>query len=392
MFNEQNAVENYVRDLLCGPQPAAGVRIGEPRAAYRAEVATPQPQSLGWSFLPGAQLPRATTDVLVESHLRDALIRLNPEIAARPDRADEVLYRLRAILLSVNADGLVRANEEFAAWLRGERSMPFGPRGEHTGVRLVDFDAVVNNRCLVATQLVFTAGAQTRRFDLVLFVNGIPLVVGEAKTPTRPAVSWLDGAIQVHDDYEVNVPAFFAPNVLSFATEGKTYRFGAIRMSLDLWAPWREEPPLLSRQERGQGVRTGLPEVETAVRGMLRLDVILDILRHFTVFATDKGRRKIKIICRFQQYHAANQIVERVVKGRIKKGLIWHFQGSGKSLLIVFAAQKLRLHPDLRNPTVLVVVDRVDLDTQITGAFNPSFSTKPAPRRRPRSSSASSTT
>ena len=370
MFNEQNSVENFVRDLLCGPQPAAGPRIGEQRAVYHTEAATPQPQSLGWSFLPASQLPRATGDVLVEPHLRDTLIRLNPEIAARPDRADEVLYRLRAILLSVNADGLVRANEEFTAWLRGERSMPFGPHGEHTPVRLVDFEPSRNNRCLVVTQLVFTAGSQMRRFDLVLFVNGIPLVVGEAKTPTRPAVSWLDGAIQVHDDYEVNVPGFFVPNVLSFATEGKTYRFGAIRMSLDLWAPWREEPPLLAEQERGQGVRAALAEVETAVRGLLRPDVILDILRHFTVFATDKGHRKIKIICRFQQYHAANQIVERVVKGRIKKGLIWHFQGSGKSLLIVFAAQKLRLHPSLRNPTVLVVVDRVDLDTQITGTFN----------------------
>jgi type I restriction enzyme R subunit len=113
-----------------------------------------------------------------------------------------------------------------------------------------------------------------------------------------------------------------------------------------------------------------LQEVEPAIRGLLRPETLLDILRHFTVFATDKQHRKIKIICRFQQYHAANQIVARVVKGRIKKGLIWHFQGSGKSLLIVFAAQKLRLHPALANPTVLVVVDRVDLDTQITGTFN----------------------
>jgi type I restriction enzyme R subunit len=369
MFNERNSVENFVRDLLSGPQPVSGVRIGESRATYGSESPAARPEDIGWTFLPAAQLPRATSDVLVEPHLRDALIRLNPEIAARPDRADEVLYRLRAILLSVNADGLVRANEEFTAWLRGERSMPFGPHGEHTPVRLVDFEPGRDNRCLAVTQLVFTAGSQMRRFDLVLFVNGIPLVVGEAKTPTRPAVSWLDGAIQVHDDYEVNVPAFFVPNVLSFATEGKTYRFGAIRMALDLWAPWREDGAKPSRSAETSKV-SGLGEVETAVRGLLRPDVILDILRHFTVFATDKGHRKIKIICRFQQYHAANQIVERVVKGRIKKGLIWHFQGSGKSLLIVFAAQKLRLHRLLQNPTVLVVVDRVDLDTQITGTFN----------------------
>ena len=91
---------------------------------------------------------------------------------------------------------------------------------------------------------------------------------------------------------------------------------------------------------------------------------------HFTVFATDKKHRRIKIICRYQQYEATNKIVERVVAGHPKKGLIWHFQGSGKSLLMVFAAHKLRLHPALGNPTVLIVVDRIDLDTQITATFN----------------------
>ena len=103
---------------------------------------------------------------------------------------------------------------------------------------------------------------------------------------------------------------------------------------------------------------------------MLRPDVVLDILQNFTLFATDKKHRRIKIICRYQQYEATNQIVERVVAGYPKKGLIWHFQGSGKSLLMVFAAQKLRLHPELGNPTVIIVVDRIDLDTQITATFN----------------------
>ena len=87
------------------------------------------------------------------------------------------------------------------------------------------------------------------------------------------------------------------------------------------------------------------------------------------IFATDRKNRKIKIVCRHQQYDAANKIVERVVQGRTKKGLIWHFQGSGKSLLMVFAAQKLRLHPKLKSPTVIIVVDRIDLDTQITATF-----------------------
>src|SRR5664280_2889332 len=89
----------------------------------------------------------------------------------------------------------------------------------------------------------------------------------------------------------------------------------------------------------------------------------------FTAYATDKKKRRIKIIARYQQYEGANKIVERVVAGHPKKGLIWHFQGSGKSLLMLFAARKLRLHPALGNPTVLIVVDRMDLDAQIAGTF-----------------------
>jgi type I restriction enzyme R subunit len=207
--------------------------------------------------------------------------------------------------------------------------------------------------------VTFAQGPQ-RRFDLVGFVNGIPLVVGEAKTPVRPAVSWVDGAAQVHDDYEVNVPGFFVPNVFSFASEGKTFRFGALRMPIEMWAPWRA----------GGSKLAGLHELERAVSSMLQPSVVLDIAQNFTVFATDRQHREIKLVCRYQQYEATNQLIERVVEGKIRKGLIWHFQGSGKSLLMVFAANKLRLHPELGNPTVVIVVDRIDLDTQITATFN----------------------
>jgi type I restriction enzyme R subunit len=102
----------------------------------------------------------------------------------------------------------------------------------------------------------------------------------------------------------------------------------------------------------------------------MRPGVVLDILQNFTLFATDKKHRRIKVICRYQQYETTNKMIARVVAGYPRKGLIWHFQGSGKSLLMVFAAQKLRMHPRLGNPTVLIVVDRIDLDTQITATFN----------------------
>ena len=299
--------------------------------------------------------------MLVEDHVREALIRLNPEVAAQPDRADDVLYRLRAILMGVRADGLVKANEEFAAWLCGERSMPFGADGDHVTVRLIDFDDVERNQYVVTTQYTVRSGAEERRADLVLLVNGLPLVVIEAKTPVRSSQSWLDGAAQVHGDYERNVPELFVPNLCSVATEGKELRYGSIGLPVESWGPWRtdDDPdaPALRRIER-------------TVSSMLRPSMVLDLLGSYTAYAAGKGRRRAKVVARYQQVEAANRIVERVVAGHPRKGLIWHFQGSGKSLLMLFAARKLRLHPALGNPTVIIVVDRVDLDAQISGTFH----------------------
>ena len=341
-----------VLDTLCG-----GVNpnmVAEELVSYGGEIK-------GWRFVAAEDLPRQHSDVLVESMVRDALIRLNPEIKAQPDRADEVLYRLRTIPLSVQSEGLVRANELFAEWLRGEKSMPFGECGEHTPVHLIDFENLSNNVYMVTNQWVYPVKEGGRRFDIAMLANGIPLVFGEAKTPVRPAVTWVDGASDIHNGYEQSVPQMFVPNVFSFATEGKCYRYGSVRMPINMWGPWHDP----ANKEEGT-----FADVKRSVRNMLRPEIVLDILQNFTVFATDKKHRRIKIICRYQQYEAANLIVDRVVNGFPKKGLIWHFQGSGKSLLMVFTSQKLRMHPQLKNPTVIIVVDRIDLDTQITATFN----------------------
>ncbi len=352
MFNEENTVEQMVLDTL--GSNISEDKVAEEREHYRGTVK-------GWRFVPADQLPRQHSDVLVESMVRDALIRLNPEIAAQPARADEVLYRLRTLPLSVQGEGLVRANELFTEWLRGEKSMPFGEDGEHTPVRLIDFEDLSHNDYVVTSQWVYPVKEGGRRFDVVLLVNGIPLVIGEAKTPVRPAVTWVDGASDIHNGYEQSVPQMFVPSVLSFATEGKCFRYGSVGMPIDLWGPWYEP------DNKAEGT---LADVQRSLRVMLRPSVLLDILQNFTLFATDKKHRRIKVICRYQQYEAANLIVNRVISGYPKKGLIWHFQGSGKSLLMVFAAQKLRMHPRLGNPTVMIVVDRIDLDTQITSTFN----------------------
>ncbi len=353
-FNEANTVEAFVRDLLCG-----GIINNNPINKGLARLAG-QVSGLGWHYLNSNNLPRQSQEMLVEEHLRDALIRLNPTIADRPDRVDDVLYRLRAIIMGVRTDGLVKANEEFAAWLTGERSMPFGENGEHVTIKLIDFEDIEENQYVVTQQFTFRAGATVKRADLVLLVNGIPLVLVEAKTPVRASQSWLDGALQVHEDYEKNVPELFVPNVFSVATEGKEYRYGSIGMPVELWGPWR-----LQNVE----VLSGMEQVERAITSMLRPQVILDLLANFTSYATQKGNRRIKTIARYQQVDGANKIVERVVVGHPKKGLIWHFQGSGKSLLMLFAARKMRLHPALKNPTVIIVVDRINLDSQISSTF-----------------------
>ena len=343
-FDEANTVRDFVRDL-----------------GTNAEV----------RFVPGRELPRRTDEVLLEGAVKDALLAFNPEIAKDPDKSEEVIYQLRAILIAARTSPHpVVANEELMAWLTGQKSMPFGPNGEHTTVKLIDFDHLdddSSNTWIVSTEVTFKLGRVEKRFDFVLWCNGFPLVVGEAKTPTRAAFSWIDAAAQIHDDYEASVPQFFVPNVFSFATEGKDFRYGTVGMPVELWGPWREETTDLDAP-----AKVGLEAVREAVSGVLTPKVVLEFLRFFTLYATDKRHRKIKIIARFQQFQATNLIVDRVLHGKVKQGLIWHFQGSGKSLLMVFTALKLRAMAALTNPTILIVVDRIDLDTQITGTFHAS--------------------
>jgi len=353
-FNEQNTTESFVLHEL------TGVSLEDLKNSnYYASEEALQAGSGKWQYVPVLQLKREMTDVMAESLLRDALIRLNPDISKDPSKADEVLYKLRAIFLSVQHSGLVRANEEFSAWMRGEKSMPFGENNQHVSINLIDFNDVKNNSLIITNQYTLRTSVE-KRPDMVMLVNGIPLVVAEFKTPVRPAISWLDGAIDIHDDYENTITPLFVPNVFSFSTEGKTFRYGSVRMPLELWGTWRDT----------KSGSAGLSEIKQALSGMLKPEVVLDMLQNYTLFATDKRKQRIKIIARYQQYEGANLIVQRVKEGRIKKGLIWHFQGSGKSLLMVFAAQKLRRSQELKSPTVLIVVDRVDLDTQITGTFN----------------------
>ena len=294
-------------------------------AVQEALVARLTKKDMGWTFVEGESLPRELDTVLLEGQATDALLRLNPAIAEKPERVNEVVPKLRAVLLSVVNDGLLTANEEMVAWLCGRRTIRFSETEDYVPIRLVDFDNPRSNDLIVSTEVVFPSKKDGRRYDMVLFVNGFPLVVGETKTPVSRSKSWLDGANDIHVTYEVQTPAFFVPNVLNFSSEGKELRYGAAGQPPETWMPWFNTTDDL--------LLPGLSSVMRSAELLLTPEMVLDILRSFTMFSrrsSTSGGYLMKIIPRYPQVEAVDAIVERVLDTDRRQGLIWHHQGSGK--------------------------------------------------------------
>lgn len=313
----------------------------------------------GWTYVPASEIPREMNDVMVEQWVKEALLNLNPTIT--PEQADEVIHKIRTIIISVQPHDLVTANERFNELIFSRNSYPFGKDGEHISVSLFNESDITKNRYTITNQWMYPKASNIggKRLDIVMLVNGIPVIIGEIKSPVRNSITWADGATDIQS-YEQSIPQMFVTNILNFATEGKAFRYGSIGAPLTKWGPWYEG------EDRAEGT---IANVARSFRQMFNPEHIFDFMRYYSIFATDKRHRKIKIICRYQQYEGANAIVNRVRAGSPRKGLIWHFQGSGKSLLMVFAAQKLRSDKELKNPTVVIVDDRLDLETQITSDF-----------------------
>jgi type I restriction enzyme R subunit len=319
---------------------------------------------MGWTSVPGDNLPREFDEVLIESEVRDALIRLNPVIAERPERADEVLSRLRAVLISVAEDGLLLANEEMVDWLCSRKPWRFTETDDHVPVRLIDFKNPSANRLVVSTEVSFTYAGDTRRFDLVLWVNGIPLVVGETKTPISEHTSWLNGAEDIYNTYENVSAPFFVSSAFAFATEGKEFHMGAIRQRPENWMPWGSTADEMM-----------LPGIENVLRSselLLNPQTVLRLLAEFTMFAryrTKSGDVVRKTLPRYSQVEATDAIVGRILDPAKRKGLIWHHQGSGKTLTMAYAAAKARRILELDAPTILIVVDRRQLVANARSEF-----------------------
>ena len=292
------------------------------------------------------------TQVLLRPILLDALQRLNgiSEQDAREAYTD----------LLTKTD-----NSEWTAVLRGEYSRPVAGASTRKTIRVVDLLNPLNNTFTVSSQFYVRSQA-SRKPDIVVFVNGIPLVVIECKSPLS-AKDKTGEAFEQIKQYERDIPRLFFSNAFNIVTNGQYLLYGTTAAPSPFWASWKDPFPRTRAEFQGDEVAQGL-------WALLEPERLLDLLAHFIVFEqTPDG--VVKKICRYQQFRAVKKMVDLVVAGKHRRGLIWHTQGSGKSLTMVFAALKLKTHrtidsPQLRSPNLLIVTDRIDLDDQITKTFN----------------------
>lgn len=253
-------------------------------------------------------------------------------------------------------------------------------------VNLIDFEHPDNNDWLVVSQFVVIANQYNRRPDVVVFVNGLPLAVIELKAPGSGNAT-LAGAFNQLQTYKKQIPALFNTNVLLVTSDGITARVGSLSADLERFMPWRTTD--------GRDVAPkGAPELSTLIAGVFEPRRLLDLLCYFTVYG-ETGSGLVKIIAGYHQFHAVNKAIESTIrasmqwqgvqedpsdyglasvkqqsKGDKRAGVIWHTQGSGKSLLMAFYAGQLVKHPAMANPTLVVLTDRNDLDDQLFATFS----------------------
>ena len=324
-------------------------------------------KQVGYVYFDADTLREDKSTVIVDKLLMQALVKINN---ITEEEAQIVIQKVKSRIASGMGGDIITANQNLRKLFFDENTFPFGKDGEHIPIYFFDTNPVThkqNNTYVVTNQWEYpkSSYAGGKRLDVVLLINGIPMVIIEAKTAVKASVTWADGAKDMID-YQKSLPEMFVPNILNIATEGKELYYAGIGAPLTKWGPW------FAQEQRKHGDLKSVQENLLNIIDPLRL---LDIYRFFSVYTTDKKTsKKIKVVCRYQQYFGGMAIVNRVMartKTGIgpKKGLIWHFQGSGKSWLMVFASQMLMKKEELNAPTVVIVDDRRDLRAQITGDF-----------------------
>lgn len=301
-------------------------------------------------------------DVILKKRLWDAVSRLNPGLTT--DNVDAAV----AQVLREDKPSLAEENRRLHGLLTDGLSLEVkrddGTLGG-TIVRLLDFDRPADNDWLAVRQMTVIQGECKRRPDIVLFVNGLPLAVLELKNPGTAGAT-LSAAVQQLQTYKLQIGSLFRTNALLVASDGLSARVGSLTADEERFMPWRTVD--------GKAVAPkGSLELETLLRGVFAPRYFLPLLRHFTVFHPGKNGL-IKIVAGYHQFHAVLKALEQTVaataaQGSRKAGVIWHTQGSGKSLLMVFYAGLAAKDPALANPTLVVLTDRNDLDDQLFQTF-----------------------
>lgn len=351
-------------------------------------------ENQGYRFVAPEQLNRLQPQkVIVEETLREMVAALNPKV---PEQARDTAVRM---VLSLSSQNLLENNEEFHRYLTEGIKVEIQKDGDARGeiVNLVDFETPSNNRLEVTNQFTVQASQRgtivTKRPDVVILVNGLPLVVIELKNPSDENATVRKAYDQLQT-YKQEIPQLFYYNTILVASDGIEARTGSLTAGFSRFMRWKTVDGI---KEDDRVV----PQIETLSKGMLRPDVLLDVIKQFTVFEKTESEdenglkqiQTVKKIAAYHQYHAVNKAVESTKRatavsdsvmedptvygnlpsvkdqpaGDQKAGVVWHTQGSGKSLSMVFYTGKIVLV--LNNPTIVVLTDRNDLDQQLFDTF-----------------------
>lgn len=300
-------------------------------------------------------------EVLLIGRLKSALARINPKLPA--DALDEAVKALQRM----DAPSAVTNNHAFHKYLTEGITVAYSVRGEekHEPVMLVDLDNIDNNDWLVVNQFAIIDKQYHRRPDIILFVNGLPLTVIELKNMV--ASPTIEDAYRQLQTYKAQIPDLFHYNALMVVSDGTSTQIGTLTSDKERFMPWR------SIDTEKPAPKTKL-SLEVLIHGVFNKRRFLDLIKYFIVFEDDGGGTVIKKVAGYHQFHAVNKALTETVratkaKGDRRIGVVWHTQGSGKSLTMLFYAGRVVQSAEMENPTILVITDRNDLDEQLFGTF-----------------------
>ena len=293
---------------------------------------------------------------LLDDALRDCLVRLNRNLPVTA--IDEAIPKLN----DFDAGSLLQKNMVFMDYLQNGITVKYVVNGEERSsvVRLIDYTDAAKNDFYVVNQYTFVENGNNRRPDIILFINGMPLVLMELKSPSKDEVGAENAYNQIRN-YMQDVPSMFYYNAICVISDLSTNKAGTITSGLDRFMEWKTKD--------GDYENTAYAQFDTFYEGMFQKERLLDILKNFILFSGD-GQKQFKILAGYHQYFAVRKAIEKAkiaTKTDGKGGVFWHTQGSGKSLSMVFYAHLLQ--EALDSPTIVVMTDRIDLDDQLYTQF-----------------------